>query len=58
MLLAAHPPDLAGARNAGLKSAFVDRPLEYGPGSPPREDPEADAAVGDLHALAARLPPL
>ena len=35
--------------------AFVDRPLEYGPGSPPREDPEADESVGDLHELAERL---
>ena len=35
MLVAAHPRDLAGARAAGLRTAFVDRPLEYGPGSPP-----------------------
>ena len=33
MLAAAHPWDLEGARDAGLKTAFVDRPLEYGPGS-------------------------
>ena len=33
MLVAAHPWDLAGAREAGLRTAFVDRPLEYGPGS-------------------------
>ena len=58
MLVAAHPWDLEGARNAGLKTAFVDRPLEYGPGSEPRADPDADEAVGDLRELAARLPPL
>jgi 2-haloacid dehalogenase len=55
MLAAAHPWDLEGARNAGLKTAFVDRPLEYGPGSQAREDPDADVAVGDLPELAARL---
>jgi 2-haloacid dehalogenase len=55
MLVAAHPWDLAGARKAGLRTAFVDRPLEYGPGSPGREDPAADESVGDLYELAARL---
>jgi 2-haloacid dehalogenase len=55
MLVAAHPSDLAAARGAGLRTAFVDRPLEYGPGSPPRADPSADESVGDLHELAQRL---
>ncbi|MBV9196373.1 MAG: HAD-IA family hydrolase, partial [Solirubrobacterales bacterium] len=55
MMLAAHPFDLAGARGAGLRTAFIDRPLEYGPGSPRREDPEADVSVKDLDELAARL---
>jgi 2-haloacid dehalogenase len=55
MLVAAHPFDLQGARRAGLRSAFVDRPLEYGPGSPPREDPDADFSVSDLNALARAL---
>src|SRR2546421_164734 len=55
MLAAAHPWDLEGARNAGLTTAFVHRPLEYGPGSEPREDPGADVAVDDLLELAARL---
>jgi 2-haloacid dehalogenase len=55
MLVAAHPFDLEGARGAGLRSAFVDRPLEYGPDSPPREDPEADFSVSDLHELAGEL---
>src|SRR3954447_23475922 len=55
MLVAAHPLDLEGARRVGLRSAFVDRPLEYGPDSPPREDPKADLSVADLHELAERL---
>ena len=55
MLVAAHPLDLRAARRAGLRTAFVDRPLEYGPGSPARTDPDADESVSDLHDLAARL---
>ena len=55
MLVAAHPADLWGARRVGLRTAFVDRPLEYGPGSSAREDPEADESVGDLIELAERL---
>ena len=55
MMVAAHPIDLNGARAAGLRTAFIDRPLEYGPDTPRREDPEADISVGDLDELAARL---
>jgi 2-haloacid dehalogenase len=55
MLVAAHPTDLAGARGAGLRTAFVDRPLEHGPGSPPRADPAADVSASDLLDLAERL---
>jgi 2-haloacid dehalogenase len=55
MLVAAHPWDLEGGRNAGLRTAFVDRPLEYGPGSPARADPDADESVADLRELAERL---
>jgi 2-haloacid dehalogenase len=55
MLVAAHPWDLQGARAAGLRTAFIDRPLEYGPGSPAREYPEADVSASDLHELAQRL---
>lgn len=31
MLVAAHPGDLRAARDAGLMTAYVARPLEYGP---------------------------
>ncbi len=55
MMVAAHPSDLRGARAAGLRTAFVDRPLEYGPLTRPREDPDADESVADLHELAERL---
>lgn len=55
MLVAAHPSDLAGARAAGLRTAFVHRPLEHGPGSPARSDPDADVSVDDLHELAQAL---
>ena len=34
MLAAAHEPDLAAAREAGLATAFISRPLEPGPGTP------------------------
>lgn len=55
MLVAAHPWDLKGARGAGLRTAFVDRPVEYGPGSPARDDPEAEESVANLTDLASRL---
>lgn len=55
MLVAAHPWDLEGARGAGLRTAFVDRRLEYGAGSPARADPDADESVTELHELARRL---
>jgi 2-haloacid dehalogenase len=55
MLVAAHPWDLKGAREAGLKTAFIDRPLEHGSGSRARDDPEADESVVQLDELAARL---
>jgi 2-haloacid dehalogenase len=55
MLVAAHPWDLKGARAAGLRSALVRRPLEYGPNSPQRDDAHADHVVDDLPELAARL---
>jgi 2-haloacid dehalogenase len=40
MMVACHAPDLDGARNAGFKTAYVNRPLEYGPGVAPEQKPE------------------
>jgi 2-haloacid dehalogenase len=43
MMVAAHVWDLGGARNAGLRTAFVGRPLEKGPQG--RADRAADAGA-------------
>lgn len=57
MLVAAHHDDLAGARACGLRTAYIERPFEFGPGHPkdvaPR--PGNDLHCADLLALAERL---
>ena len=57
MLVAAHPSDLRAARDAGLMTGYVARPLERGPGhQPPRmEDGEFDVVAGDFLELADKL---
>jgi 2-haloacid dehalogenase len=57
MLVAAHPGDLRAAREAGLRTAYVARPLEYGPGrEAPRIEPdEFDIAATDFADLAEHL---
>lgn len=56
MMVTAHDDDLQGARRAGLKTAFVSRPLEHGPGgAPPQIPAEADVSAGDFLELAAKL---
>lgn len=57
MLVAAHPSDLRAARSAGLRTAYVVRPLEHGPeGRPPRFEPgEFDVVADDFVDLARRL---
>ncbi len=47
MMVAAHPFDLVAAQRAGLKTAYVPRPDEYGPGG--RMEPVGDA-VFDITA--------
>jgi 2-haloacid dehalogenase len=57
MLVAAHPSDLAGAQRAGLRTAYVKRPLEHG--APERCEPVGelvfDTVATDFLDLAAQL---
>jgi 2-haloacid dehalogenase len=57
MLVAAHPSDLRAARDAGLRTAYVARPQEYGPNQrPPRmDDGEFDFTATDFLDLAEQL---
>jgi 2-haloacid dehalogenase len=57
MLVAAHPSDLAGAQRAGLRTAYVMRPLEYGTGVPgePVGELVFDVTATDFIDLAAKL---
>ena len=58
MLVAAHASDLRGAKRAGLMTAWVDRPLEYGAGRrrPSRiADGEFDVMASDFIDLAEKL---
>jgi 2-haloacid dehalogenase len=64
LMVACHPSDLAGAKQAGLRTAYVPRPLEWGPaqgpgaggqpqaGSAPPPPPDVDFAANDLIELA------
>jgi 2-haloacid dehalogenase len=47
MMVAAHVYDLRAARSFGLKTAFVSRPLEFGPNQPP---PSAAEESFDIYA--------
>ncbi len=42
LMVAAHPSDLRAAARAGLKTAYVIRPLERGPNRPVDRNPEGD----------------
>ena len=61
LMVAAHPSDLRGAAGAGLRTALVHRPLEYGPnptGAPPPDalpDDRFDLVADDFVDLARRL---
>ncbi|OBK71314.1 haloacid dehalogenase type II [Mycobacterium sp. 1274761.0] len=57
MLVAAHPFDLRAAGGAGLKTAYVARPLEYGPNQRQHrfDDDEFDVTATDLLDLAGKL---
>jgi 2-haloacid dehalogenase len=45
MMVACHPGDLDAAKSRGLMTAYVDRPLEWGPGT---ERPLPDAGAYDV----------
>jgi 2-haloacid dehalogenase len=57
MMVAAHKADLRAAQAAGLRAAFIERPLEKGPGGGADRlpDPQADVQATDFMDLADRL---
>lgn len=57
MMVAAHPSDLRAASRAGLRTAYVIRPLERGPGGTVdrNEDGEFDYTADDFMDLARKL---
>ena len=57
MMVAAHPSDLRAAAACGLRTAYVPRPLERGPGGAmePWREGEFDLVASDLVDLAAQL---
>lgn len=57
MMVAAHEGDLQSAHALGLKTAFVHRPLEFGPAKVPPRPPAGrfDYTVGDFKELATEL---
>lgn len=56
MMVAAHSADLAAAAAAGLRTAFIARPDEFGPGlGESRPTVPVDLEAGDLNALARLL---
>jgi 2-haloacid dehalogenase len=57
MMVAAHLGDLRAAKTVGLKTAFVARPLEYGPAGKPdlKADASVDLSAKDFNDLASQL---
>jgi 2-haloacid dehalogenase len=57
VMVAAHQGDLRAARGVGLKTAFVPRPLEFGPDAKPdlTPDPSFDVVAADFNDLARQL---
>jgi 2-haloacid dehalogenase len=59
LMVAAHPGDLVAAAARGFRTAYVHRPLEYGPdqAARPRPTQRFDIAVDSLTELADKLEP-
>jgi 2-haloacid dehalogenase len=56
MMVAAHLGDLIAARGVGMKTAFVRRPLEFGPdGTPDQPDGACDIVANNFPDLARQL---
>lgn len=57
MMVATHPSDLRAAARTGMKTAYVIRPLERGPGRPVNRNPdgEFDYTAEDFNDLARQL---
>jgi len=57
MMVAAHKDDLRAARQAGLQTAFVPRPLEHGPGRGADPGPHTgfEIVASDFFDLAGQL---
>jgi 2-haloacid dehalogenase len=57
MMVAAHKPDLRAAQAAGMRAAFVERPLEKGRdgGADLLPDPQSDVQATDFMDLADKL---
>jgi 2-haloacid dehalogenase len=57
MMVASHKSDLRAAQAAGMKAAFVERPLEKGPdgGADFLPDAHADVQATDFMDLADKL---
>ncbi len=57
MMVAAHPDDLAAAARVGFKTAYIPRPLEYGPDrkADPATDRNFDVTAANFIELARRL---
>ena len=57
MMVAAHLGDLRAAKSVGLKTAFVTRPLEYGPTGKPdlTADASVDVSAKDFNDLASQV---
>ncbi|MBV7337127.1 haloacid dehalogenase type II [Chloroflexi bacterium TSY] len=57
LMVAAHQHDLRGAQAVGMQTAFIPRPLEYGPNNSPdlTPDPSFDWVASDFNELADQL---